>query len=431
MKWTEKQIRYIIQDMAEENPLACKALFTVSEIEFTENVPTMAVSLSSKPVLKINRAFCNNFLLTENDVKTVLLHEFLHVLMLHTEKYKISNPLLNIALDAIINAVIYRYKGMEYAGFFARYYKWEYLSFLLRPKTDDAVDVIKKSWMEIHEKIYAGKYCADDLYELLVYLQNKVRIKDLQNIKLLGNHTQENISDENKTLIEGIMNKMDGTMIWNKSQKRGSDDFLCKEENEIIKYKNYKWECTTLALLKECLVPDECKKNESSVDELILPVLSSSDRRAIVRFQFNGLLPFSKVEMTKYTASRLATIYLDVSGSMNEEIDRLISLLHLFRSYIKMPLHVFSNQVEDASFVKGKMVYNSTHGTSIGPVFDHMRKHRIRKSLIVTDGYVEKMDEKMLRGLQKNKIKVLVSAEGNPEQFSRLGLAYCQLKDIN
>ncbi|MBK6771335.1 MAG: hypothetical protein IPG78_04190 [Ignavibacteria bacterium] len=191
MKWTEKQIRYIIQDMAEENPLACKALFTVSEIEFTENVPTMAVSLSSKPVLKINRAFCNNFLLTENDVKTVLLHEFLHVLMLHTEKYKICDPFLNIALDAIINAVIYRYKGIEYAGFFARYYKWEYLSFLLRPKTDDAVDVIKKSWMEIHEKIYAGKYCADDLYELLVYLQNKVKIKDLQNIKLLGNHTKK------------------------------------------------------------------------------------------------------------------------------------------------------------------------------------------------------------------------------------------------
>ncbi|MBK6774090.1 MAG: hypothetical protein IPG78_18505 [Ignavibacteria bacterium] len=135
--------------------------------------------------------------------------------------------------------------------------------------------------------------------------------------------------------------------------------------------------------------------------------------------------------MTKYTAVRLATIYLDVSGSMNEEIDRLISLLHLFRSYIKMPLHVFSNQVEDASFVKGKMVYTSTHGTSIGPVFDHMRKHRIRKSLIVTDGYVEKMDEKMLRGLQKNKIKLLVSATGNPEQFSQLGLAYCQLKDIN
>ncbi|MBK6774088.1 MAG: hypothetical protein IPG78_18495 [Ignavibacteria bacterium] len=105
----------------------------------------MAVSLSSKPVLKINRAFCNNFLLTENDVKTVLLHEFLHVLMLHTEKYKICDPLLNIALDAIINAVIYRYKGIEYAGFFARYYKWEYLSFLLRPKTDDAVDVIKKA----------------------------------------------------------------------------------------------------------------------------------------------------------------------------------------------------------------------------------------------------------------------------------------------
>jgi len=134
MEWTEQQIRYVIQDMTSENPLACRALFKIADVEFTGKVPTMAVSLSGNPILKINLDFCRKHLRSENDVKAVLLHEFLHVLLLHTEKYKISNPLLNIALDAIINSIIYRYKGMDYAGFFARFYKWEGISLLLRPE---------------------------------------------------------------------------------------------------------------------------------------------------------------------------------------------------------------------------------------------------------------------------------------------------------
>ncbi len=90
MNWTEKQIKFIIQDMIEENPLACSALFKISSIEFTEQVDTMAVQISSHPILYINLSFCQKHLLCENDVKAILLHEFLHVLLLHTEKYKLN-----------------------------------------------------------------------------------------------------------------------------------------------------------------------------------------------------------------------------------------------------------------------------------------------------------------------------------------------------
>ena len=84
MNWTEQQIKYIIQDFTEENVLACRALFMITDIEFTTKISTMAVTLSKNPVLKINLEFCNNHLQLENDVKAVLLHEFLHVLLLHT-----------------------------------------------------------------------------------------------------------------------------------------------------------------------------------------------------------------------------------------------------------------------------------------------------------------------------------------------------------
>jgi predicted metal-dependent peptidase len=133
---------------------------------------------------------------------------------------------------------------------------------------------------------------------------------------------------------------------------------------------------------------------------------------------------------TKLVFSQLATIYLDVSGSMSEEIDELISLLYHFRTYIKMPLLVFSNEVAPARFKDGKLEYESTGGTSIGPVFDHLRQNNIKKSLIVSDGYVEKIDDFMLRNLRRENINVLVSANGNPQKFMEMKIPYLQLEKL-
>ena len=428
MEWNEKQIKYILQDMIEENPMACRALFSISEIEFTDKVSTMAVTLSKQPVLKINLEFCRQHLKQENDVKAVLLHEFLHVLLLHTEKYKLNNPLLNIALDAIINAIIYRYKGMEYADFFVRFYRQEKMSFLLRPRSYLANDPIDNDWWLIHDKIYSGKYCADDLYELLDYLKNKIDIKEAENIILLGDHDKENISEEMEKVLNDIMKKMDGVMIWNKPGSRGVSEKLSIENQQILKYKKNKWEQSTLRILKKCLLPDNKTKKKTSLHEIILPVLSNTDRRAIGKFKYSGIIPFSRYDSIKTYPSQLANIYLDVSGSMNEEIEGLILLLYHFRSYIKMPLMVFSNQVAEARFKNGKLEYESTGGTSISPVFEHLQKNKIRKCLIVTDGYVENIHDEMLDGLNRDNIRVLVSANGNPEQFSKMRLPYYQLE---
>jgi len=431
MEWTEKQIKYIIQDMADENPLACRALFSITDVEFTKKIPTMAVTLSKNPVLKINLAFCQEHLESENDVKAVLLHEFLHVLLLHTEKYEVSNPLLNIALDAIINSIIFRYKGMKYANFFMRFYKWEMISFLLRHKPESTEsNKIDAEWLIIHNKIYSGKYCADDLYELLVYLNEKINQNAIKNIILLGNHSVESISKEMKEVLDGILKKLDGTLIWNKPGTRGVGEKLQTEEQKITRFRKDKWKQSTLNLLKKSLLPDKKLKNETINTEVMLPVLSSADRRAIARLKFSGMIPISKNEITKPAQSQLANIYLDVSGSMSSEIDELISLLYHFRTYIKMPLWVFSNEVLEARFCDGKLKYESTVGTSIEPVFDHLRKNKIKKSLIVSDGYVEKIDDFMLRDLRREDIIVLISANGNPKKFMDLEIPCSQLEKL-
>jgi predicted metal-dependent peptidase len=142
------------------------------------------------------------------------------------------------------------------------------------------------------------------------------------------------------------------------------------------------------------------------------------------------MIPMSINKSTKPAFSQLATIYLDVSGSMSEEIDELISLLYHFRTYIKMPLLVFSNEVVPARFKDGKLEYESTGGTSIGPVFDHLRQNNIKKSLIISDGYVEKIDDFMLRNLRRENINMLVSANGNPQKFMEMKIPYLQLEKL-
>ncbi|NCC73585.1 MAG: hypothetical protein EOM06_09320 [Sphingobacteriia bacterium] len=432
MKWTEKQIRYIIQDMIEENPLACRALLEISEIVFTEKVPTMAVSLSAKPVLNINPIFCNQHLKTENDVKTVLLHEFLHVLLRHTEKYKISTPLLNIALDAIINSIIYRYKGLEYADFFRRFYKGRGIQALLKPIPVEEFDIYLPTegfWLDLNRKIYSGKYCADDLFELLTYLRKKINKRELLEIILLGNHddhvkTPVNIRD----ILDNTLKKMDGVLIWNKPASRGIDIERKQENQDIMKFRMHKWQKSTFRLLNRCLVNDKRVKTELTTCETLLPVLSSHDSRALARFNFSRIIPLSKTEYLTNDNSQRVSIYLDVSGSMNSEIEAVVSLLSFFKTYIRMPLWVFSNDVEKARFVKGKLEYKTTFGTSISCVFDHLRKNKTKKCLIVTDGYVETITDSMLENLRKDAINVLVSADGNPAVFKQVGIPYLQLE---
>ena len=150
----------------------------------------------------------------------------------------------------------------------------------------------------------------------------------------------------------------------------------------------------------------------------------------MARFKYSGIIPISKNEGTKPAPSQLANIYLDVSGSMSSEIDALISLLYHFRSYIKMPLWVFSNEVVEARFSDGKLEYDSTGGTSIEPVFDHMRKNKIEKSLVVSDGYVETITDFMIRELRRENINVLVSAGGNPGNFMDVRIPYLQLQKL-
>ena len=104
----EKRFHATIQELIDENPFAIRAVLKILEVEFTDTVPTLAVTTDSRPRLLVNLSFLNEHCHTEKQSKAVIIHEFLHVLLRHTEEKKRLTPARHLALDAVINAIIHR-----------------------------------------------------------------------------------------------------------------------------------------------------------------------------------------------------------------------------------------------------------------------------------------------------------------------------------
>jgi hypothetical protein len=155
------------------------------------------VSIRRRPVLSINSDFLEQHVLTEMDLRTLFLHEFLHVLLNHTLRYKVNTPLLNLALDSIINSIIHRFFGTEYSDFFCRYYSTDGAMALLRPAQFVSIPTELRA---VHGQVYRGEISADEVHELLEFLLGASL--DLKGIEFLGGHDfNQPVSEKNKKIL--------------------------------------------------------------------------------------------------------------------------------------------------------------------------------------------------------------------------------------
>lgn len=122
MKITPLRIHALIAELIDDNPFACRALLRIVSTEFTTDVTTAAVTCGGEPRLLLNPEFLERHCQTEAHVKAVICHEFLHVLLRHTEGRGPQSWAEHLALDAVINAIIHRTLGAEYSSFMSLFY---------------------------------------------------------------------------------------------------------------------------------------------------------------------------------------------------------------------------------------------------------------------------------------------------------------------
>lgn len=442
----EAWFRAILQQLIDRNALACRAVLTLARVRFTTQVPTLAVTLAHPVELLVNLDFVRKHCATEAHVEALLLHEFLHVLLGHTERFERMNPALNVALDAVINAIIHRSVGPEHSDMMARYYADEKgFGRLLRPITSHERDhfltvqaTLRKGPSpqateallgELWRRLYDGRTCADDVLDLMESIGGDPQATG--SIRVLGSHDPHDPAEPGGELLRALsetMKQMNGDGIWRSPKDRGVGQYatsLKVETDERLAL----WERTAWDALRRALLPDRTGVRRGTRETVVpLPVLSPRDRRGFVRALWSPILPENQWPASMPGDRVSALVYLDVSGSMNAEMPALITLLARLRTWISMPFWAFSDNVSPASIENGRLVTETTGGTSMNAVLRHVAAKRPARALVVTDGYIERVDPDLLAACHATKIHALVTRDGSTMNLDAAGIPVTQLE---
>jgi hypothetical protein len=448
----------LLQELIDENPFAIRAALRILKIEFTEAVPTLAVTCEAKPRMLVNLEFLERHAHAEVQVKAVVMHEFLHVLLRHTEGRQPLTFARHLAFDAVINAIIHRQYGEAYSSMMATYYADSTgLQKLLRPMNKVEIEWLYAhgsknnknvpQWAQAWNGLYCGALVADDIESLASSLTANVLLPargadfgpftlDLGEgnfSDLLGNHDDlgQELQGELAQAVDSALKQMNGHGIWRSPRERGVGgpivDALFPSDQTPMRA----WESKVLALIRRYMTPD--RNSHSRREELWsyrIPVLSPGDRRAFLRAQWSPFLPESAWEGQRMKRDGTAQVYLDVSGSMNAEMPLVIGLLNRLGRHIRRPFWAFSDHVAPAVIENGQLRTSTSGGTSMQCVLDHVARTRPDAAIVVTDGYIESISPKQVAKTQGTRLHVLVTRNGNPNLIAKSGLPYTQLEKV-
>lgn len=144
------------------------------------------------------------------------------------------------------------------------------------------------------------------------------------------------------------------------------------------------------------------------------PIFNYRDRMIFAKKE---LVPEMLIYTQQYTNYKvvnddtLTYVYLDVSGSVSDELGKYVSLL--IEPYSRKKCRVFSfsevvNEVTYAQLKSGKFI--SSYGTNVNCIFDHFFSlpinKRPKKILIMTDGYTGIVNSKHFLNIKNENIEV-------------------------
>jgi hypothetical protein len=433
----EQEFRAIYRELMDENPFAARAALKVLRLEFTSEVPTLAVTLETQPRMLVNLEFVARSCRGGNEVKAAICHEFLHVLLRHTERFQRMDPVQNIALDAVINAIIHRDLGPDYSSLMGRLYAGEKgLGRILRPPRDRETYAywhagpdcaLLTAW----HGIYDGKLIADDILDVA---RDVAEDQALNNGPLLGNHQDDGPLGDGAlpaVLADALdrgLKSMNGHGIWRAPKDRGIGASVYRESIRSANADLGRWRYEAYEVLRRHLEPDAQSTNiESQPYEFALPVLSNADRRAALRSLWSPFLPEAIWSGERRCSGGTAQVYLDVSGSMNAEMPLIVQLLSMLSRYVRRPFWAFSDDVAPATIVNGQLKAETSGGTSMACVLKHIARTRPASAVVVTDGYIEKLPGSARRAIGNTRLHAIISRDGSPVEIRRAGIPYTQL----
>jgi hypothetical protein len=435
-------------DHVDVRPLALDALASVRRIEWSDQVRTAAIELSTTPYLRLNRAWVQAHCDTPETLAALLLHELAHVTLAHTRLVPRMTPIQNVAFDAIVNRLVaasLRSRGVDaapYLRLFERVYSADESPwFLLRPppgwpdRSDwEASAGAHAPLRELHRRLWETgtdprrdtlpDVTVRELLQALVESEEEQQDRDDADgrcvhdgagesapdgapipgdalvERLLGNHGTTLL--EERLLDFDQLDRLAGSVL-GKAMPRESllQELGCgrgrvaMEERVALGRAHERMVRTLVAALHRAAESGGTVRRREAGDRTVVSPLPDRDRRAAARTRLARHFGAPAPRLFARPASDVAddrvrvAVYLDVSGSMHDVLPALRAALARVRRTVDVRLWQWSEVVHPAPaewWTQGAI--RTTGGTSITCVLAHAAEQarHTRRLLVITDG---------------------------------------------
>ena len=430
-----------ILDAFPSSSYALSALLRLMDIVESDNVPTAAVECRMQPRLLINPDFVAKHAATPEKLLLLVMHELHHVLLGHTTLFPTVTPSRNFVFDTVINGVICRmFPEPEYTSFLTDFYDaGRFPECLLRPPPGwpkgkriaggilALKEPLRSRARDVHAALYSeGGATYQEIFELLPKLLGDGSI---DGIPLLGGHSDDGANSGGLETRSPVLFDIVRSVVeqWPQPPDPIRGRSLASVLNpETVQPRRVPSARTTLRSLirKVASVGPSGRVRQPGIDPLTVPVpIPTLGRRTSVlrALGFEPLLHAGNVPWRRrIPAGERVHVYLDVSGSMDGVKNALYGAILDCEACIHPTVHLFSTEVADIDLAGLRAgICKTTGGTAIACVAEHMEAKRIRRALIVTDGWVGKPRGRHLQTLSAATLAVaLLGASTNTVDLS-------------
>jgi hypothetical protein len=403
-----------ILDAFPSGSYALTGLLRLLDIIETDSVATAAVECHVQPLMRINPGFVARHADTAEKLLMLVMHELHHVLLGHTTLFPRVTPAQNFVFDAVINGLLCRmFTQAPYTAFLTDYYRDdEFPECLLRPPTDwpseDFAEVpgisalaepLRSRAHEVHAALYSdGGASYQEVYQLLPKLLIKSGCASGMNIPLLGGHDQDESAVQDLRSASPLLFDLVRELV--EQWPQPPDPIRGRSLTDVLRSSKVapRVHRSKRSVLRDLIRKVAGEQSQGRIRQLgdhpltmYSPILALSRRSTVLNgLGFSTLLHEGQATLRRRRPEgERVHVYLDVSGSMNGLLGPLYGVALDCQDVIHPQVHLFSSRVVDITLAElraGRC--ETTGGTSIDVVAEHMERHRIRRALVVTDGWV-------------------------------------------
>ena len=454
-----------------------ETLLKLSDMAWTETLPTAAITSGGSPRLLFNRDFVEQYCTLDEELMMLVLHELHHVLYGHHMLFPGAGEAHNIAFDAVINARLCRtWMTARHARLFRRFYKTPGFPEILLCPPPGWPDPPSAEAMRL-EKERLKTILRPDLVWAVQYLRNKLYLGDVNDITyedvlrlimkeapeakplLLGNHGGEEAPENAPAGVEesdgavdpfliDIARKMNqhieetvsrqpggamGLQELHPPRRNPKRDFLAALRTVLIKAGVYHQRSSrhrqrqmSDTLRQAVSILPEWRDRTIAAKELLFatpPLLFARD----VPARAPAWQPVGQ-----------AHVYLDVSGSMFADLPWIVAALAPLEKAGLCRIYLFSTTVVDVPRGGiGKGPLQTTGGTEIECVLKHLiaipEKRRPRQAVVLTDGFFSVPEGRLMTRFRESRIKLhgAITHNGSTAALDRMAASVDVMPDYN